>query len=308
MATFYRPADNRAWTMSCGEERLLIQRPAARSMGDQMSDLAADHGPGSASSPPKPPDDTPLPTAHKRSWRKILTPLVLAVLGLALLLAAFELYPKTTQRPSPSSANVGILVDSPLQSITYGVDPAGQGKARMTIELTLAGNLPPGGSFVGMSVTLPPGTTFVCSSSTCNKHSRTVGLSFKRARKAIRAKAEFPIKADSFGVDYNGVTASAAIPEIFYRGSGTPTLYAAYTIPSASSYDWSSYPPESVSESGAVWNEGVSLGDNLARTAVGINHAAQANDNTMTFIAGALLGLAGGALLSAVQEALHAGD
>jgi hypothetical protein len=274
-----------------------------------MSDLAADHSPGPASPPPKPPGDKPLPTAHKRSWRKILTPIVLAVLGLALLLAAFELYPKTTQRPAPSAANLGILVDSPLQSIVYGFDQTGQGKARMTIELTLVGNLPPGGAFGGLSVDLPPGTTFVCSSSTCNEHSRTVGLTFKPARKAIRARVEFPIKVRSFGVDYNGVTASAAIPEIVYNGSGTPTLFASYIIPSASSYDWSSYPPLSVSESGAVvWDEGVIHGDTLARTAVGINHAAQANNDTMTFIAGALLGLAGGALLSAVQEALHAGD
>ena len=44
------------------------------------------------------------------------------------------------------------------------------------------------------------------------------------------------------------------------------------------------------------------------RAAVGINHAEQTTDDNKTFVAGALIGLAGGALLSAVQEALHAND
>ena len=40
--------------------------------------------------------------------------------------------------------------------------------------------------------------------------------------------------------------------------------------------------------------------------ATGINHASEARDNDLTFLAGALVGVAGGALLSAIQEALHA--
>jgi hypothetical protein len=38
--------------------------------------------------------------------------------------------------------------------------------------------------------------------------------------------------------------------------------------------------------------------------AFGIDHARQASDTTWTFIAGALLGLGGGALLAAIQDAL----
>ena len=273
-----------------------------------MSDIAADHSPGPASPPPKPPDDTPLPTAHKRSRQKILAPLVLAVLGLALLFGAFELYPKTTQRPSPSFPILNINTSSPLRYITYDAVQTSQGTARMSIELTLAGNLPHGGAFAGLSMSLPRGTTFVCSSSTCKEDSQSVGLTFKRDGEASKANAKLFVKASSFGVEYNDVTASAAIPEIVYDGPGTPVLIVSYQIPSASSYDWSSYPPSPVDKSGAVWTEALIHGDTVGRVAVGINHDAQAKDDTRTFIAGALLGLAGGALLSAVQEALHAGD
>jgi hypothetical protein len=52
----------------------------------------------------------------------------------------------------------------------------------------------------------------------------------------------------------------------------------------------------------------VAAGITSGRIATGVNHLAQAADDHRTFFAGALLGLAGGALLSAVQEALHARD
>jgi hypothetical protein len=122
------------------------------------------------------------------------------------------------------------------------------------------------------------------------------------------------VQAHHFGVTSDGVTAAAAIPEITFTGSKGAGLIAAYRIQSASSYDWSSYPPFTLTNSGAVWHEAVLPGsiynpaDTAGRVASGINHTAQANNDTKTFIAGALLGLAGGALLSAVQEALHASD
>jgi hypothetical protein len=79
------------------------------------------------------------------------------------------------------------------------------------------------------------------------------------------------------------------------------------------SYDWSSHPPATLSNSGAAWTEAVlpgsiyNSGDTAGRVASGIDHTGQANHDTKTFITGVLPGLAGGALLSAVQEALHAG-
>jgi hypothetical protein len=41
---------------------------------------------------------------------------------------------------------------------------------------------------------------------------------------------------------------------------------------------------------------------------VGLNHSAQTRDDIKIFIAGALLGIAGGAIIAAVQEAMHLGD
>jgi len=82
-------------------------------------------------------------------------------------------------------------------------------------------------------------------------------------------------------------------------------------IPSASSYDWSSLPGGDFSKAPhAVWSETVVPGGPLggvavARVATGVNSTAQANDSISTLAAGVLLGIAGGALVAALQEGLH---
>jgi hypothetical protein len=58
----------------------------------------------------------------------------------------------------------------------------------------------------------------------------------------------------------------------------------------------------------ATWTQQVTGGLLAGRDAVGTDYANQSRDNFHTFLAGVILGLVGGALLSAVQEALHAND
>jgi hypothetical protein len=123
------------------------------------------------------------------------------------------------------------------------------------------------------------------------------------------ADANFAIKAGDFGVVYNGITASAVMPEVSYQGSATPpTLLTGYQFPSASSYDWSSFPPALSSSTYAIWQEFLTQGVTTSRVAVGIDHAAQTRDDFRNFLAGALVGVAGAAILSALQETLHAFD
>lgn len=134
-------------------------------------------------------------------------------------------------------------------------------------------------------------------------------LTFESADGLIwTATADFFVKAHSFGVTSNGVTASAAIPEVLYQGPGKLTLLASYNIPSAASYDWSSFPIAAAKDFTALWQQNLVGGDTPGRVAVGINHAGQARDDDKTFLAGALVGLAGGALIAAAQEVLNARD
>lgn len=120
------------------------------------------------------------------------------------------------------------------------------------------------------------------------------------------ARVSLELTPSNVAMNFDGINAYAAIPEVTLTGQARGALLlAAFHIPSASSYDWSSSPPENVESSEVDWNEFLKTGDTAGRTTVGINHARMANDATLNFLAGALIGLAAAAILSAVQEALH---
>ena len=71
-----------------------------------------------------------------------------------------------------------------------------------------------------------------------------------------------------------------------------------YSIPSANGYDWSTFPPAFADGSKAQWLEQMNSNNVIPDVdAAGINHATQARDNDLTFIVGALVGLAGGSVV-----------
>jgi hypothetical protein len=270
------------------------------------------------SPPPKPSDDMPpLSAAHKRSrMKKVLTPVVLAVLGLVLLVTAFILYPSTPEAPSPPYSRLWLTTTFPTSYIIYKVFQVSLGTAeiRILVQLPPGATGPPVGAPAGhVSVSPPFGIYFRdCPAPACTVYSHsysewTVPLAF---RTNGAASVRFFVEAHNFGLTYNGVTASAAIPEVIYQGPVKTQVYllAGYPIPSAPSYDWSSFPTAATNHSNALWQEALINGDTAGRTAVGLNHAGQSGVDNETFFAGALLGLAGGAILAAVQEALHPGD
>ena len=72
---------------------------------------------------------------------------------------------------------------------------------------------------------------------------------------------EMFVKAHSFRVNFNGVTASPALPQVYLKNfSGGPSFYTRYSIPSASSYDWATLPTSLASGTVADWDEFVSGG------------------------------------------------
>ena len=83
------------------------------------------------------------------------------------------------------------------------------------------------------------------------------------------------VKAHDFGETYNGVNASVALPQVQYNGPGSPGIAIQYHIPSASSYDWSSFQTLFANDSYAVWPEQLTNGFVAGRDADGINFTNQ---------------------------------
>ena len=290
--------------------------------GMPTSQVPEPESPLAGSPPPRPPEDAPLlPAKHKRSsGKKILTPLVLAVLGLLLFLLVIIFYPSAvTDVRTPPYSRLGLETRFPIALIGLTVVQVSPAIAEMkiSVELPAGTTAPPAGPPAALVVAPALGTAFRdCPAPFCltvpgplpgSEWGMTLAFSSVGGSPG-KATVDFFVKARSFGVAYNGITASAAIQEFIYRGPGTPIFLVGYDIPSAASYDWSSFPTAAVNNRTASWQEDLTTVDSPGRAAVGINPAGQANHDNKTFIAGALVGLAGAAILSAIQEALHASD
>jgi len=258
------------------------------------------------------------------AWKKIL-PVILAIVGGALAAGGLALYSSPSELPTPSYATLQLASSFPISDILYTVDQISSSIAEIKIEVELSAGtkLPPTGASPARLFLSPPfGTAFrTCPTRAINvttplcvrgpnqlyiweqplKFTTVHGL-FESFGAAF---ADLYVRAQSFGVTFNGVTAAAAIPAVSYDGSGMPILETQYNIPAASSYDWSAFPTQFANGTYARWNEQVSSGVTEGKAAVGINHASDTSDNNKTFIAGVLFGLAGAAFLSAIQEAFH---
>jgi hypothetical protein len=247
----------------------------------------------------------------KSIWKMTVTPVVLVVLGFALLPVALVLYPSSAQTSAPAYARVSVLTNLRITFVTFAVLQVRPGIAEIEVGVVRGTSSAPitGTPSAELEVSPPYGTSFrTCPAPACTPIPGNLGGLIWKLQLAFNpagdAYAYFYVKAKSFGVSVNGVNALAAIPEVFYSGTGTPEFLVGYHIPSAGSYDWSALPPAAYKGPFVGWTEPLTQDDTPPKVAVGINQARQSSDNHLAFIAGALIGVAGGAVLAGVQEAL----
>jgi hypothetical protein len=245
--------------------------------------------------------------------KKWLPPIVLGVASVVLGLLAYLLLPSERAIAPPPYVSFSIEANQEVGLITFAAHQSSPTAFQITISADIfpsAAGYPGTNEPASLLVFLPAGVTpETCPPSVCinllSKYSWHALMAFD---KNGTATVTIPVHADVFGYAANGLTASAAIPEARYQGRGHPQLQVHYEISSAASYDWSSFPTAFADDRQATWTEEMLDRVVPTRTAVGINHSEERRDSLATFVAGALVGLAGGALLSAIQEWLHASD
>lgn len=256
--------------------------------------------------------------------KKILLPVTLAVLAGVLFVAAFALYPTSNDFSTPSYPTIYVNSAATINFIDYRVIPVRHSVSEIIISLFLGQGTTyvPANTAATVQLYLPSGIAFQsCPAHSCNyyqngrRYNWNQSLYFKPTstseglgRRGV-AIAHYLVKARDFGYAVNATTAAAALPEVFNIGRGSPQLITEYDrVLSPSDYDWSAFPPAFANDGMIVWQEPIPSGGSPGRVSIGVNHAAQTKDSNNTFIAGALIGLAGGALLSAIQEAFRAKD
>lgn len=248
--------------------------------------------------------------------------------GIAVVfgLIAWWLYPARTELPAPSYTTLQLQSPFAVEAVNYAVYQ-GQATARIEISVLLSSGSPasppPAGKTATLLVFPPLGIAFqrcpahLCFHSPGGTYAWAEPLKFRQAvgpsllpdltGHGMYASFSLDVKARDFGVVSDGATAAAAVPKLIDIGPGSPNLLTHYNIRAANLYDWLTFPPAFATGTGAGWLEQmINSGHIPDVVATGINHASEARDNDLTFLAGALVGVAGGALLSAIQEALHA--
>jgi hypothetical protein len=252
-------------------------------------------------------------------WSRRKAPLVLFGLGVVFVVISYLAYPRPASLGLPGYSTIDVVSQAPIGIIDFSAHPASAGIVEVTVQIKLSElTVAPAGSRSATVYFAPPNAIpfTQCPHQVCSQEVREQPdaqsqlLNFP-SRSGATATATFRTKANGIVPAANGLTASAALPQAFYNCPAsdpqcpTPTLETRYDIASAVSYDWSSLPYQHVTGSTITWNEQVQGGATPGRVAVGIDSASQSRDDAWTFVAGALIGLAGGALLAGVQELLH---
>jgi hypothetical protein len=232
--------------------------------------------------------------------------------------------------PVPTYPKLAITANGIIGQINYSVRQVHPTEADLRISMTNAANPlnPPfgGARTATLQLTLPPGVQFLdCPTGCSNPGNGRVSswhkaLAFKSGLAGLQPNtvtAVFPVSAQSFSVSFNGLNAYAALPQVTYQLTGavqgaggsptTPVFQATFQIPSADSYDWFGFPPTLATKSAATWSEllPITNGTTTQVTASGTNQAAESRRTYLIFLYGLILGIGGGAFVSAIQEALH---
>jgi len=247
--------------------------------------------------------------------------IILTLVGLGLLIVAFLLLPNQSQSPTPSSPIIYINTSLPIDYLKYQVNVEGPSKYQLSLLLETSSTNASGGNDATVDISIPPGWQF----GECVR----LGLSGCQRRPVSGSMGGLPgsagewttevgstntgpldlaitIMGTDFGYTANDVQESVAMPNVKFSNSVNCEMDVVYVgLSGTESYDWSSFPTTLNTTAYISWIEEVMNGIVPARSAVGINHAAQSQDDHYTFIAGALVGVAGGALIGALQEIMH---
>lgn len=276
-----------------------------------------------AEQPPGPPEESEEAEEAGEapaSRRRIRPPALFLGLCVAFGVISYFAYPKPADEPVPGYSTIDVVSTFPVGIIDFSARPMSGDTVEVKVALAQSELLKAPTSTTSATVYFAPsnGIPFTqCPHLTpCAQEVRQEpGAQARQVTFApgpgATATATFLTKASGVLPAANGLTASAALPQAFYNCPETdpqcpaPTLETHYDVPSAASYDWSSVPYQHVTATSITWAEQLAGGSASGRVAVGINAGNQSWNDTRTFLAGALIGLAGGALIAAVQERLH---
>jgi hypothetical protein len=234
----------------------------------------------------------------------------LLIVGLAFLISGRLLYPSRTAIANPSFTSLTVTASTQIDYIGFYVYPVSVPKVTRLAVDVLADHSVAAGTSVAITVVLPDGFLFArCPKSTCLQTTYAAiwhgKVRLETNDSDSSGTLRLAVGAPAFGQASNGLNAVVALPELFYKGPGTPVLDTGYQLSDVGHYNWSS-PPANVSANRADWTQTVLNGDVAPQDLAGLNPVSQNWDNFRYFASGAVVALGGTAFLGAFQEWLEA--
>jgi hypothetical protein len=250
---------------------------------------------------------------------------VLFLVAIVLGVLSYVIPPSGSSPATPASLGLVVLpttsqivdinVDESQSSDTYyvTVDATVNSGPVLPAPITVAGYYPP-------DLSLRP----CASDSHCTRYPKdTLDLRFDlKPGSAVTGgyhheSATLTFAGPPLGFDDGSGVATAELPtvevplDVEAQQGTVGAVEVHYKVPDASSYDWTTG-PRPVNEDGdwVTWflqlQPTGAMFESTATSAGAINQSAQQRDQRLTFLAGALVGVAGGALVGSLQEFLDA--
>lgn len=255
-----------------------------------------------------------MPAGVSRILRRYLLPIGLALLAAGSGVGVIILLPDRSPISTPLSPTLYVDAGSgDVGVIRYSVVSSGHNRWAVTI--SMEDDVDAGQTTVGVQLVLLPGSRFLDCVTACSNDGAS-GATYHPSLVLLQKRMvsrTVDVSSKPFGYATNGLDASVALPELLYTGHVQPSFYVHAAIRNAQNYGWTGVAPEFLSPTGAQWLElsaSAPITSNAVQqevapnNATGVNPAAQDDDNRLTFLAGALLGVGGGALIAALQESV----
>jgi hypothetical protein len=247
---------------------------------------------------------------------------LLFIVFLITLVSAFFIYPRRASVYRPQPFSVSVQEDGDVGGMMIDVYKKG---SQFTLSVIPTYRSTNSVSYSDFLVALPSNAIPTnCRKPNCfvtKMFVNNIGTSnLVYAPNQINLFLSLTLTNSTFGWNTNGLNLEGQLPEAqVYRGQGGPVFGGSsfegqplsnasvsiqYQISSANTYDSTGGPEPAISELGDLWNVPASSLTSPIPISASDNSTANL-DSLRVFVAGALLGIAGGALVGAIQESTH---
>jgi hypothetical protein len=259
-------------------------------------------------------------SSHPHLPRRMMILLGLALTAIATFILAIAFYPHRPSLINPTPYIIFIQNNIPLSSIGVTISPKLQSVNEMTISVTLEessdqtkfeGKLTL--QFVGLFPYSCPPVEVCWQQPDQGSGPPATVMSGRINANEPTEQFHIRISISRLGLATNGESAIVELPEVFEDGQEEHGSYlsVSYNAPGATTYDWS-IPTGYPSTASVGWQEPLTPSSGpgfqpifLPTEITGTNLQVQGRDERNILIAGILFGVAGSAVVAAIQEGLN---